>query len=422
VRGQGIFISYRRDDSQGDSGRLDDHLRRRYGERLVFRDVRDSPPGVSFPDHLRYRVTSCRVAIVVIGLKWLPLLEARLNRSDDWLRFEIATALQSSDVRVLPVLVQGATMPREEDLPYDLRELSTITAHELSDSRWNYDFGVLVALLDPLVRSNARSVWRRTAWLGALGVAVLLAAAVIGRLAVVGLTRVSVSNVNGQSTASAQQSLQAAGLTPTVTTTPNCGVEQGHVISTEPGAGAQLARGSTVRLTVSSSNSVVVPSVVHVAARDAEKQLTGLGLTPGTTVEDNGSVPPGQVSLTDPPAGRRICTGSSVRLVVSRGVPADAVKGYFTAINAKDYPTAYSYWGASWQSRQGFAPFQTGMADTETDEVLEISDRGAGPNSTIQFFVRFLAHHVNGTTTSYSGTYFVGLEGSRWVLIDAHIS
>jgi hypothetical protein len=149
---QGTFICYRREDSQGEAGRIDDRLRPRYGRERVFRDVHDSRPGVPFPDHLRGTVWYCRVALVVIGKRWVELLNARRDQADDWVRIEVETALASPGVTVIPVLVQGATMPGTDDLPDGIRALAYITAHELRDGRpWDDDMNRLIALIDRMV-------------------------------------------------------------------------------------------------------------------------------------------------------------------------------------------------------------------------------------------------------------------------------
>lgn len=109
------------------------------------------PAGMTFPEHLVRTVSACSVMLVVIGVRWLESLDARRLRTDDWLRLEIGTALGSARTRVIPVLVQGASMPAPGELPDDLRALSTIAALELSDSRWEYDMKRLVSELDRLV-------------------------------------------------------------------------------------------------------------------------------------------------------------------------------------------------------------------------------------------------------------------------------
>lgn len=155
MSGRGIFISYRRTDSQGEAGRIDDHLRARYGSPLVHRDVCTIPIGTDLSEHLVRTVAACSVVIVVIGHRWLESFVHRKGRLDDWLRIEIRTAFLSPGVTVIPVLVQDATMPQPEDLPPDIRMIAKITALELSDSRWEYDMGRLIAALDELVPTVA---------------------------------------------------------------------------------------------------------------------------------------------------------------------------------------------------------------------------------------------------------------------------
>ncbi|MEE8159768.1 MAG: BREX system ATP-binding domain-containing protein, partial [Dehalococcoidia bacterium] len=60
---------------------------------------------------------------------------------------EIATAL-ARDIRVIPVLVQGAQMPRAVDLPVDLRDLVHRNALEVSDSRFRTDIDQLIKALE----------------------------------------------------------------------------------------------------------------------------------------------------------------------------------------------------------------------------------------------------------------------------------
>ena len=52
-----IFISYRRDDTQGWAGRLSDSLRKRLKQTKVYRDIEDIPPGKDFRLHIRERIS-----------------------------------------------------------------------------------------------------------------------------------------------------------------------------------------------------------------------------------------------------------------------------------------------------------------------------------------------------------------------------
>lgn len=195
---RGLFICYRREDSQGEAGRIDDRLRPRYGSERVFRDVYSSPPGVDFPEYLVATVEGCAVVILVIGNQWLRSLRSQPDGTDDWLRLEIRTALRSPRVTVIPVLVQGAAMPRSDQLPADIRAIATITAHEISDSRWEYDMTRLLEVVDELVPPArllargargpaARSQWTRTGAAAAalIGVTTFLCGIGVGLILVI---------------------------------------------------------------------------------------------------------------------------------------------------------------------------------------------------------------------------------------------
>ena len=140
---QGIFISYRRLDSQSAAGRLADHLREHLPQVPLFRDVETIEPGVDFVEAINRALQSCGVLLAVIGPRWVSLTDVngkrRLDDPNDYTRLEIVTALQRSDVRVIPVLVEGAQMPDAGQLPEDLQSLCRRNAIELSDKRWEYD-------------------------------------------------------------------------------------------------------------------------------------------------------------------------------------------------------------------------------------------------------------------------------------------
>ena len=75
--------------------------------------------------------------VALIGRDWLNAADAsgrrRLDRSDDFVRTEIAKAL-ASRVRVIPALVGDAVMPEAKDLPKDLQGLTRRQAIEISDT------------------------------------------------------------------------------------------------------------------------------------------------------------------------------------------------------------------------------------------------------------------------------------------------
>jgi hypothetical protein len=138
----GVFISYRRDDTKGFAGALLRDLNKRIGSDLVFMDTEDIEGGTDFPSVLVQAVKSSDVVLALIGPRWLEAGNAaghlRLEDPEDFVRKEILLALQG-DVRVIPVLVDGARMPAADQLPADLRPLSTRNAMELSNSHWDED-------------------------------------------------------------------------------------------------------------------------------------------------------------------------------------------------------------------------------------------------------------------------------------------
>ena len=146
-----IFVSYRRGDSRGDAGRLTDKLKSHFGEKQIFRDVEAIEAGVDFVQALNQAVSRCAVLLAVIGPSWVKIADERgqrrLDDPNDFVRLEIAAALQR-DIRVIPVLVGGAAMPKGEDLPPGLESLARRQAHELSDQRWDFDVGQLIETLE----------------------------------------------------------------------------------------------------------------------------------------------------------------------------------------------------------------------------------------------------------------------------------
>lgn len=145
-----IFLSYRRQDSRSATGRLEDALRARFGEGRVFRDSESIAAGDDFAAAIRRAVGTATVVLAVIGPDWLAACDEagrrRLDDAGDFVRLEIAAAL-AAGIPVIPVLVEGATMPGEADLPPDLRAFARCQAVELGDRRWRQDLDALAATL-----------------------------------------------------------------------------------------------------------------------------------------------------------------------------------------------------------------------------------------------------------------------------------
>lgn len=156
----GIFVSYRRDDSSGHAGRLFDHLVHRFGKDRIFMDIDTIEPGEDFVTVIENAVSSCEILLAIIGRDWLSEpgeTTRRLDNPNDFVRVEIAAAL-NRDIRVIPVLVQRASMPRQEDLPDDLKKFTRRNAIELTDLRWQTDLDQLIAVMERVLAKREAAV------------------------------------------------------------------------------------------------------------------------------------------------------------------------------------------------------------------------------------------------------------------------
>lgn len=158
--GRAIFISYRRDDSEGEAGRLFDDLARTFGENSVFMDVTDIKPGFDFRKAIDDNVATCGVLLAMIGPTWATITgnsgERRLDDPSDFVRLEIASAL-AREIAVIPVLVHGAQMPHPDQLPENLKDFAFRNSVELTHVRWNTDVQLLINALRQYVASPGKT-------------------------------------------------------------------------------------------------------------------------------------------------------------------------------------------------------------------------------------------------------------------------
>ena len=142
-----VFINYRRDEAAGVAGRLYDLLSKEFDEQNVFMDVDSIQPGLDYIEQLDDQVANCGILLAVIGPRWVGATDAtgqrRLDKPDDFVRVEIASALKR-DIPVIPVLLDGARLPQESELPEDLKALTRRQAVELRHSHFAADSEVIV--------------------------------------------------------------------------------------------------------------------------------------------------------------------------------------------------------------------------------------------------------------------------------------
>jgi ABC-type amino acid transport substrate-binding protein len=308
-----IFISYRREETAFAAGWLFDRLADRFGKGQIFKDVDNIEPGDDFVDVITAAVGSCDVLLALIGPEWLTITDdqgrRRLDSAGDFVRLEIEAAL-SRKVLVIPILVDGATMPGADQLPPSLAMLSRRHALELSPSQFDFDTSRLLKVLvrtlaevqakpaaapmpvtqripvtaptpgaartpvtapEPVsgpppapVRQGGRPATARPrirvrprrlrAWW--LAAAALLAVLLLGFVLLRPQPSVTVPNPGGASVAAVVELLQQAGLAADVTREASEEVAPGRLVRMAPPAGAEVRPGSRVTLVVSSGPKV----------------------------------------------------------------------------------------------------------------------------------------------------------------------
>ena len=146
-----IFISYRREETAYPAGWLFDRLAEHFAAGQVFKDVDSIELGDDFVEVITTAVGSCDVLLALIGDEWLTITDEygrrRLDNPDDFVRLEIEAAL-ARKVRVIPILVDGARMPKADELPPSLTMLVRRQALELSPNRFDADTTRLLKVLE----------------------------------------------------------------------------------------------------------------------------------------------------------------------------------------------------------------------------------------------------------------------------------
>jgi hypothetical protein len=145
------FINYRRSDTRHVAGRLRDQMVARFGEDSVFVDVESILPGQDYVTAIDAAVSGCDYLLVLIGEDWLTRDDngaRRIDDPNDRLRLEIEAGLRHQTM-VIPVLVDGARMPKSRELPESLVPLSRHQAVHLRHDSFAADARFLLDALDP---------------------------------------------------------------------------------------------------------------------------------------------------------------------------------------------------------------------------------------------------------------------------------
>jgi hypothetical protein len=347
----GIFISYRREDSAGHAGRLFDRLGAKFGRDRVFMDVSAIEVGLDFVDTIKLAIGSCDILLAVIGREWATCKDQsghrRLDDPNDFIRLEIATAL-SRNVRVIPVLVQGAPVPDAGTLPPDLKLLTRRQTAELRDTRWGADVDDLIVALESMLAVPPRvpagvppgrsagqpaTVLSETTLpldLQAPGGSMRrwpLAGGAVLLLATAGLLPFGSGN------------LQNASSSPTATQIPvSADPAPGAVIRQTPAAGGEpRADSRSVAIDVAErpppppDTRVAVPRLVGKALDRASEHIRKAGFTVGTQrAESRQGAARSEVLRQNPAGGTRAARGTRIDVVYARpeGWELRATKGF----------------------------------------------------------------------------------------------
>jgi hypothetical protein len=230
-----IFLSYRRDDSRKDTGRIYDRMVQAFSKANVFKDVDNIAPGADFRGVLKEAVSQADVALIIIGPKWLAITDGagnrRLDDSGDFVRIEVESALQRESCLTIPVLVDGAKMPNASDLPESLRELAYKNAVVVRDDPdFNTDITRLVnsiptSLAQPAApRQQANKRGGLPTGLIGLGATILIGAVLVVTVLLPALNNQRTANVTTETptttlTLAPTTAIPAATMTPTLTET-----------------------------------------------------------------------------------------------------------------------------------------------------------------------------------------------------------
>ncbi|HKD00776.1 MAG TPA: PASTA domain-containing protein [Terriglobales bacterium] len=362
-----IFISYRRNDAEGEAGRLFDDLVREFGDPSVFMDVSTIQAGRDFRKVIDESVATCGVVLAIIGVNWVDAKneagERRLDDPADFVRLETASALRR-DIPVIPVLVRGAKMPSASALPDDLKELAYRNAVELTHARWNSDVQVLVKSLRQLIggtqpppqqsrpdTGNGGRKSRRVVVLAASAAAVAAALGIFyfssGKwTSVLTPALVEIPDVVGKSLDSAEgaiherqlfvgdiqrESKDGAAANSVLKESPPAGrsVKPGSkidlVVAEAPGAGTQGQQQQSSKQTSGQAAIVQVPNVVGRTLSQATSGLQARGLSVGRVTRQTTS-------------GATADTVLSQSVVASQTVPANSSVDLVVAVAPKDLP------------------------------------------------------------------------------------
>jgi|GEM_PF-2125357 len=157
-----IFLSYRRSDARADARSIYQRLQRDFGTRRLFIDIDTIEKGHDFRIALDEALTSTSVMLVLVGKDWLDTRDdqgrRRLDDPSDFVRIEVTRAFEL-ELTVVPVLIDGAEIPRTDQLPDDIKDLASRQALRLSHDNFARDMDGLADVIAQHVRRSRHSTF-----------------------------------------------------------------------------------------------------------------------------------------------------------------------------------------------------------------------------------------------------------------------
>ncbi len=147
-----VFISYRRNDAAGYAGWAHDLLESHIGAGEIFLDQQALMLGDDWRRVIERKLGACSYFVAIIGPRWAGDLPAhnRLVDPNDMVRFEVASALERAaldELKFIVLLVDGAPLPQDADLPEDIRSLTRYQAAPVNLANFRDVMAQLLAFL-----------------------------------------------------------------------------------------------------------------------------------------------------------------------------------------------------------------------------------------------------------------------------------
>jgi hypothetical protein len=154
-----IFVSYRRNDAPAAAGRLSSALAEHFGSRRVFLDIQGIAPSQAWDATIEAALAACTAGVIVIGRSWLEPgrdgTTPRLKEDGDVVHMEIAELLAKRKA-IFPLLVEGAPLPLEDQLPPALRALLRFQAISIGNGDWDATVALLIREIESLIEHVGR--------------------------------------------------------------------------------------------------------------------------------------------------------------------------------------------------------------------------------------------------------------------------